>query len=278
MPAIRPADLIKQASELAENFSQPALFVRSLHTLLESYTDHTHRSGQSGEPFPLIGAYNTPPPVMRQVWVELAPQLKLHPECLLPLCDALWAESNYDLRLLAARLLGQAAIDPPGPVLQRLQAWVHPDLDRRLLDGLLQYGLEQFRNANPSIVIQLASDWLASPVLGTQQAGLRAILPLVKHSGPENLPAIFKLLTPYLRLAPTRLRPDILSLLAAIIQASPAETAYVLRYNLSAPNNPDAAWLIRQVLSAFPEDLQKGLKVALKSMAASASNPLLPHD
>ena len=264
MPAIRPALLKKQASDLAAEFDQPAIFVRDLHLLLDQYTDHTHRSGQAGEPFPLSGAYNSPPPVMRQVWVELTQQAKLNPEYLLPLCDALWAEPNYDLQLLAARLLGLVTIAPPGPVLERLQAWVHSGLDKRVLDGVLVHGMKQFQHTAPSQVLELASAWLASPEFTLQQAGLRLLLPLIDHSGRESLPAISHLLTPYIRVAPTRLRPDILAVLSALAHLSPAETAYLLRQNLSAPDNPDTAWLIRQVLDEFPEETRNGLRAAMK--------------
>jgi len=264
MPAIRPALLKKQASDLAAKFAQPMIFVRELHLLLDHYTDHTHRSGQAGEPFLLSGAYNTSPPVMRQVWIELTRQIKQHPECLLPLCDALWAEPNYDLRLLAARLLGQVSIDPPAAVLDRLQAWVNSGLDKRLLDGLFTHGLEQFQRSAPAQVLELASVWLASLEFTLQQAGLRLLLPLIDHSGIENLPAIFHLLIPYLRIAPSRLRPDILAVLTKLAHTSPSETAYLLRQNLSVPDNPDTAWIIRQVLDEFPEETKAGLKTTLK--------------
>ncbi len=264
MPAIRPALLKKQASDLAVKFDQPAIFVRALHLLLNQYTDHTHRSGQAGEPFPLSGAYNAPAPVMRQVWVELTQQTKLHPECLLPLCDALWAEPNYDLQLLAARLLGQVTITPPDPVLERLHTWVYPGLDKRVLDGVLAHGLEKFQHTSPSQVLELATIWLASPEFTLQQAGLRLLLPLINHAGLESLPDISRLLTPYLRVAPTRLRPDILSVITALAHLSPSETAYLLRQNLSAPDNPDTAWLIRQVLDEFPQETGEGLRAAMK--------------
>lgn len=264
MPAILPARLKKQAVDLAQKFDQPTIFVRELHLLLDHYTDHTHRSGQSGEPFPLSGAYNTSPPVMRQVWIELIHQTKLHPECLLPLCDALWAEPNYDLRLLAARLLGQVSIEPPAAVLDRLQAWVTSGLDKRLLDSLLTHSLEQFHHALPAQVLEMSSAWLASPEFTLQQAGLRLLLPLIDHSGIENLPAIFRLLTPYLRIAPSRLRPDILAVLTSLAHTSPSETAYLLRQNLSVPDNPDTAWIIRQVLDEFTEETKAGLRATLK--------------
>ncbi len=266
MPAIQPARLKKQAVDLAALYGNPPAFVRLLHALLDRYSDYTHRSGQAGEPFTLEKAYNTPPQVMRQVWLELSREIRLHPECLLPLCDTLWAEPNYDLRLLAARLLGQVPVAQPRPVIERMHRWVSAGLDKGLLDGLLEYGLEQLRERTPAQVLDLAAGWLASPDLSIKQAGLRACLPLINADAPDNLPPIFKLITPYLRTAPARLRPDILALLAALAHVSPSETAYILHQSLSAPDNPDTAWLIRHVLDEFPMEMRAGLKAATKEI------------
>jgi hypothetical protein len=265
MPAIQPARLKKQVSNLAGEFNQPALFVRDLHALLDLYTDHTHRPGQSGEPPPLIASYKTPPPVMRQVWHELMPRIKQQPADVLPLCDALWAESNYDMQLLAARLLGQVPVAPPDPVIDRLHSWVRQGLDKHTLDGLLTYGLARLQQDAPDSLVELVSSWMNSSDLPTQQAGLCALLPMISDSGNETMPSIFRLLTPFLRVAPSYLRPDILSILTALAHNSPSETAYLLRQNLSTPDNPDTAWLIRQVLDEFPQETQTGLRAALKA-------------
>lgn len=265
MPAIQPARLKKQAVDLAASYDRPTAFVRQLHALLDRYSDHTHRSGQSGEPFPLAGIYNAPPPVMRQVWIELIRQIQLHPECLLPLCDALWAEPNYDMQLLAARLLGEVPTDPPDAVLNRLEDWVHTGLDKRLLAGLLENCLRHFTLQSFTRFLELVSGWLVSSEDVTmQQAGLNALLPMINHGGIERLPIIYRLLTPYVRIAPYRLRPDILAVLTALAHISPSETAYFLRQNLSAPDNPDTTWLIRQVLDEFPEETRTGLRMAMK--------------
>ena len=264
MPAIQPARLKKQASELASKFAHPALFVRELHALLNMYSDHTHRSGQANIPSPLRESYNTSPPVMRQVWQELTPMIKSHPADVLPLCDALWAESNYDLQLLAARLLGQVPIEPTDLMIDHLQSWVRQGIDKHLLDKLLEYGLAPIQQAAPEQQLDLVSSWLASSDLAIQQVGLRALLPMLKSSEAENLPTIFRMLTPFLRVAPSHMRPDIISVLATLAYRSPSETAFLLRQNLSAPNNPDTAWLIRQVLGEFPEETQSGLRKAMK--------------
>lgn len=267
MPAILPSRLKKHALDLATQSDNPAVFVHDLHSLLDRYTDHTHRSGQAGEPFPLIGSYNTPPPVMRQVWVELLHQTRLHPERILPLCDALWAEQNFDMQLLAVRLLGQVSIEPSTSVIERLQTWVRTGMDKRLLDGLLVDGLERLRMHAPTQVLSLVSDWLSSSDLTLQQTGLHALVILSNYPGIENLPSVLKLITPFLRHAPYRLRPDIVALLTVLARTSPSETAYLLRLNLGVPDNPDTPWLIRQVLQEFPEDTRDGLRTAMKEIS-----------
>ena len=264
MPAIQPARLKKQVSDLVGKFNQPTIFVHDLHALLDLYTDHTHRSGQSGDPSPLIATYKAPPPVMRQVWNELNPLIKRQPADALNLCDALWAEENYDLQLLAAQMLGQVPIPPPDPVIDRLSTWIEQELDKRILDGLFEYGFTQLQQADPESLLEVVSAWLSASKSPIKQAGLRALLPIIKQSGAGNIPSIFRMITPYIRVAPPRLRPDILEVLIVLARHSPSETAYLLRQNLSAPNNPDTAWLIRQVLVEFPPETQASLRAALK--------------
>lgn len=266
MPAIRPARLKVQVSELVSKYNQPAVFVRDLHVLLDFYTDHTQHAGQSGIPTSLLDSYNTPPPVMRQVWRELIRVIKPHPQEGIQLCDVLWAEPNYDLQLLAARLLGQLPVTPLGPVISRLQSWVHSNPDRRLLHGLLECGLQRFQQEAPDQLLELISNWLASNDIPNQRAGLRALLPMINDAGTAFLPAIFRQITPFLRVAHPRLRPDILAVVTALAHCSASETAYLLRQNLTTPDNPDTPWLIRQVLEEFPEDTQSGLRLALKGI------------
>jgi hypothetical protein len=266
MPAIQPARLKHQVADLVSHYDQPAVFVRQLHALLDLYSDHTQRPGQAGIPSPLMDSYNAPPPVMRQVWHELNKTIRSHPNAALHLSDALWAETNVDLQLLAARLLGQLPLVPLEPLVERLQSWVHSDPDRRLLDGLLEYALIRFQQEAPDQLLELISSWLTSPDLSAQHAGLRALLPLVTDPMSPHLPVIFRLVTPYTRIAPSRIRPDIVAVLNALARCSPSETAYLLRQNLTTPDNPDTPWLIRQVLDEFPIETQAGLRAAMKEL------------
>jgi hypothetical protein len=113
-------------------------------------------------------------------------------------------------------------------------------------------------------VIKLIELWLSSKDLTDKQLGLRLLHSLTGDSSFTDLPVLFRLLTPYLRVAPPLLRPEIISILKTLIQRSAPEVAYLLRQNLAAADNPDTAWLIRQVIGEFPPDLQSGLRQELR--------------
>jgi hypothetical protein len=80
------------------------------------------------------------------------------------------------------------------------------------------------------------------------------------------LPVIFRLLLPYLRQAPGRLRPDILDVLAALAVRSPVETASYLRQALTLPDSSDTAWLIRQSASTFPPEIEERLRSSVRGL------------
>src|SRR4030043_489754 len=101
MPAISPAKLKLQTARLAEQYTQPGVFVRELHALLKIYADHSHRPGQSGTPSALIESYNVHPPVLRQINLSMKQIVERDPSGTLELCDALWGESYLEHRLLA---------------------------------------------------------------------------------------------------------------------------------------------------------------------------------
>lgn len=267
MPAILPARLRQQAALLAEQFEQPDAFIRSLHHLLDFYADRTHRPGQAGEPPPLLSAYNVRPPVIRQVLQELVQLAPENPEAALNLCDALWNQPYLELRLLAAGLLGQLPVDPPEPVLERVQAWVKQGTEARLKTVLFDQGLARLRKEDPNLVLQRAEEWLSSADPFDQQLGLQAMLPLVSDPAYQNLPVFFRLIYTLVRSIPPGLRPDLLDVLAALARRSPQETAYFLRQTLLTLQSPDTAWLIRRSLPAFPLNTQESLRRALREIA-----------
>jgi hypothetical protein len=265
MPAIQLARLKIQAVQLSKDFYQPAAFISKLDDLLDFYADRTHRPGRSGTPHPLLNAYNVPAPVLRQLLVELAPLVIDNPQAGLDLADGLWRRENLECRLIAASLLGLVPRESAEDVVSRVQIWLQTETERRLIEALLRQGLVSIRQDVPAKYLALLETWLSSDDLAQQEIGLLGMLPLLEDNSFTNLPVLFRLLTPYIRVAHAYLRPALLSVLDALVDRSPQETAYLLRQNLYTPDNPDTSWVIRKMLRRFPQEVQDSLRKTMSS-------------
>jgi hypothetical protein len=264
MPAIQPVRLKTQVAHLAEQFTHPDEFARSFSELMEAYSDRTHRSGQAGEPAALLPSFNTPAPVLRQIWLEILPLISSKPQAALELCDTLWLQPSLEHRLLVAGILGQLPIEYQKEVIDRVNTWTKVGIEDRLVDALLDRSLTRLRSQSPRAIAETAESWLSSPNLHEKQLGLRLLAFMASDISYDDLPVIFRLLTPFLRIAPRQLRPDIISIIDHLISRSASEVAYLLHQNLAALDNPDTAWLIRQVIAQFSPELQSGLREAIQ--------------
>ena len=264
MPAIQPARLKQQASEISEHFDDLDALARSLHYLLDYYSDRAVRPGLSGTPVPLIDSYNVRPPVLRQLVQELTPFVQGNPEQGLALCDRLWDESYFEFRSLAASLLGKIPPDPPERIVERIQAWLTPDLDAVLVEDLLVQALAQLRERDHQTHADLIQGWLDSGDDFLDQVGLRALMQLIQEPDFENLPVFFKLIQPLTRACPPAVKPDLLDILTMLAHYSPSETAYFLRHTLDTPEAVDTPWIIRQILKEFPPEFEASLRKVVR--------------
>jgi hypothetical protein len=265
MPAIQLGRLKIQAARLAGDFAQPAAFVSNLDGILDFYADRTHRPGQSGAPHPLLPAYHVPAPVLRQVLAELEPLVGSDPLTGLKLANELWKKNNLECRLLTTAILGMVPSRHAEDVIARVQDWLQAETEPRLIEALLRQGLAPTRRENPARYMALLEAWLGSPHLPEQEVGLRGMLPLLENDAFDNLPALFRLLTPFVRTVHSRLRPALIAVLETLVERSPQETAYFLRQNLSTPDSLDTAWVIRRLLRQFPHEIQGNLRRAMSS-------------
>lgn len=269
MPAIHLPRLKAQVQELVAKANDVPAFIRQMHELFYFYSNRAQRHGQSGTPPPVIRWYNLPQPVLRALQAELTPFADREPELSLLLCDAMWAEEIYELRLLAAGLLGEIPPDPPDPILQRIQGWALPGEDEKLLKALINQGFHRLLHEKPDTVIKQIEIWLTDERLDVQELGLRALVPLVNNPHFENLPAVYTLLGPYMRSMPKQVRDHIVWAVKALARRSPVETAFILRRNLEIFSSKEIAWLARQCLDAFPVEARDGLRQALREAMLS---------
>jgi hypothetical protein len=267
MPAVQIARLKSQTAQLVDAFSQPALFRRRLHDLLDFYSDHTYRAGSSGHKASLLPHYRIAPPVIRQIQFELAPLCEQAPLQALELADNLWANGYLETRLLAIYLLSQIPPTPPDPLIARLHAWARPEEDREILAALLSSGNTRLQRELPNLWLLQVKGWLTDADQGMQGIGLRAMLSIVKDPTFGNLPVIFNMLVPNMQSIPSRLQADYLDLLEALVQRSASETAFFLRQSINASRDPATGRLVRKCLPFFSPELQAGLRATLLNRA-----------
>ncbi len=171
MPAIQPARLRQQAALLAQSSSQPEVFIRSLHHLLESYADNARHSGQGGEIPPLIDAYYVRPPVLRRLVIELNPYAREDPQTAIVLAKALWQQPYLEFRQLAASLLGLVPVEDPRPIVALLESWLSTRPEDRLIEALLVQGMQSLRRDRQDIYLQVVSNWLKRQEVFANQLG-----------------------------------------------------------------------------------------------------------
>lgn len=266
MPAINPARLKAQTAQLVENFGQPQRFVQAFHDLLEFYADRTYRPGQSGEPPPLLASYHVPAPVIRLALRAITPLAEQDALGAYALADTLWAEPNFEFRLVAAGLLGKIPAEPYEPLLERVKSWTNACHEERLLTTLVTSGLSRLMLENPRAYLEVMRAWLEDEEAHQKQLGLRAMLALLEDSNFENIPLLFRLLAPLARAGPGQLRPDLLAVMRALARRSPQETAFFLKENLAREANAGVAWLARNSLKHFPAESQDSLRRALRGI------------
>jgi DNA alkylation repair enzyme len=264
VPAIHTALLRQQSVLLAEHFNDPPAYIRSLHHLLDFYADRVKRPGQSGQPGPLIKAYQVHPPVLRQISQELVPHARKDPDKGFALCDALWKEDHLEFRILASMLLGQMPVENAEVTIERIERWLTSEPGMHLSDEILAHSLITIRRERPNLLVDLIQSWLNNSNAYYKQLGLRALLPLTKDDNFENFPAFFSMIQPLTENTPKTLRPDLLEVLANLAHRSPQETAYFLHDCLKSPGSTDVPWLIRKIVDQFPPDLQESLRQSIR--------------
>ena len=264
MPAIQLARLKIQVTDLLAYFSEPIEFLRELHTMLDFYADRTRRSGQSGKPKPLIQAYNVPQQVMRRIESDIAPLVAAGPEDALLLGDQLWLDAWYESRLLAIAILGMLPPDPIDLIVERLQAWGRDCRENVLLDALLDKGATPFLTEHPDEYFFFVENMLTSGNLPSRKIGLKAMPALIQNPEFENLPALYRLLSPLVRESASALETDIIQVVRTLGQRSPQETAYFLQKNLNSPHKSGLSIITRQSLDVFPPELGETLRTVLR--------------
>lgn len=270
MPAIHLPRLKIQAAQLVLSASEPENFCSSYHQFLDFYADRTYRPGKVGEPPPLLPAYNIPKQVSRALEKELGVWAGGNREAALELADALWTHQYLEFRITAATLIGQVSPLPVRSIFSRLEAWIQPGTEERLVNVLVGSGLRRILIEHQDLYIQQVMTWLRAKTNDRRRLGLLACLPLLANQDFEDYPLLFKHLDKLMSSEASPLRNDTLVMLNALVAKVPDETAFFLERELRA-NREDSqvAWYVRNSLSQFSPERRTNLRKALMNTEQS---------
>ncbi len=265
MPAAELSRLRMQINGLIDRFSDPAGFRLALRDLLEMYANHAYRPGQAVHPQPLLPSYRVPPLITHQLELELGKTCLEQPAQALEVVEALWHDPYLEPRLMAAVLLGAIPASQGEAVIQKLRDWAVPAENFRMLDALFRHATTSLRRETPQLLFGLYEEWINSPQTATQSQGIRALIPIIEDEAFENLPPVFRLLSPLVQRSPAALQTDLHAALETLARRTPIETAYFLRQALSMSPGPSVARLIRRCLPLFDPYQQASLRAALQA-------------
>jgi len=263
MPAVDPKRLRFQIDALMELFKSPTQFHQHLKDLFSLYANRALRLGDSVPTQPLIPVYNLPKPVIRQLQIDLDRKIKDNPQAALSLADELWQDNHMEIKQTAIRILGSIHIDEPDPILSRISQWTSPELDRKLTNLLFSTGARQLQNNLPadwerfilSFLEKKQPEWIALGIKGLSEG--------LENPGFQNLPTIFRLMSPVIREPHSAFMQDLLHLVSKLIQRSPAETALFLKQALSMSDSSQTTRLIKGCMDLFPDELRRELEAAI---------------
>ncbi len=263
MTAVNPTRLRHQIRDLVAHFDAPVEFHQELRALFSLYANYSLRFGEKAPVRPLIPMYHLPHPVTRQLQIDLKPHIAADPTAALALADELWADDYYEIKATAIFIIGEVPIQNPQDVLERLNAWLSPQLDPVLKSDLLSIGTRSLQGTFPgeweALILSLLSDNQPAMIA----LGIQALAAGAKHPAFHNLPAVFRLASPFIRDPHTTYTRDLENLIETLAEISPQETGYFLRQILSVSMSPATSRLIKSCLPSFPEDIQTDLKSAL---------------
>ncbi len=263
MTAVNPTRLRFQIQGVIAFFDSPLQFHQKLVGLFSLYATSALRYGESASNHPLIATYNLPHPVMRQLKVDLKSHIEADPQAALAITDQLWQDDYYEIKHTAIWILGAIFWDDAQPILDRLRLWLQPGEDQVIKKELVSIGARSLQSDFPEAWETFIMSLLSNKKAEMTALGIRTLAEGSKSPNFKNLPAIFRLASPFIRDPHMAYTRDLEDLIETLADLSPKETAYFLKQILSVSVSRETSRLIKNSLSAFPKEIQSDLKSAI---------------
>jgi hypothetical protein len=260
MPAAELSKLKAQIYAISTQFEEPQIFLHSVLTLMELYSDQHYRPGDLSKVNHLIPEYRLPSLVIQQLSISLSELTVVKPVPAIQIMDALWKNTYFESRLIAAVMLGSLPTHPIEPLIERIRNWMDPEIDNDLITALLNSCHRLFAAENMGVWLDLIHHWLGLDKVGSVKIGLRAIQVILNDPKFANIEKIFPLIEPAMLNPNSALQRDLYSLIESLNNYSEMETTAFLRSILTRTNNTEVIRFIRRCLPLLDPESQASIK------------------
>ncbi len=262
MPSVQLTRLRSQINAVVIHFQDGKDFKKSLFSLLELYSDQKVAEKNWFKQQSTFEDMHVPHSVMVELEAQLELQSKLHPDAALANADTLWESDRFEAKRLAIVLLSGSAKTQQDHAIDRIRQWISPDLDQRLMKGIL----EAFNN-QPDILlnkhwIDSLSNWLSTDDDELRRLGLKAINETIRMNY-ENLPQIFSLLTQVIQTPRISIQKELVDVILSLIDRSEPETASFLIMAGTLYQSKDVRAFIRKCIPMFDPFFQTEIRSSL---------------
>ncbi len=260
MPAAELSRLQAQISAISTQFDEPRIFLRSLLTLMELYSDQHYKPGDLSRVQHFLPEYRLPALVIQQLTSSLSSLTADHPIPAMQIMDSLWQAKHFEARLMAAIMLGSLPAQPIEPVLDRINNWVNPEEDKDLITALLNSANRLFWTDKMEVWLNQINHWLGFDNEGFVKIGLQALNVILNDPKFINSEKVFPLLEPVILHPIFSLQKDLLSIIELLADHSEMETTAFLRSVLAQTNDAEVIRFVRRCLPLLEQDSQISLK------------------
>lgn len=264
MPAAELSRLQAQINAITTQFETPAVFVKSLTSLLELYGNRDHQIGDAVKIHVLMPSYQPPNLVMRQLETLLSALTSQKPDLALEIMDSLWQKSYYETRLLAIAMLGNLPIDKLQATRERFLKWLRPGLESGLIDALISKGSLQLRQYQIDEWLLWTKKWVNHRNPEFVKIGLRSLSVICADPNFSNFPKIFSILESLILKPIFPIQKELTYLFRIIIEHVPMETISFFRSILTHKQSNEIKSFFRRCLPFFEKDFQMIIKSELQ--------------
>ncbi len=265
MPGVELAKFNEQLDHLAEQISQPDLFVHKFRNILEFYSDRTYRAGEKVKVILRLPSYHLPRIVSQNLHQFLEKHVPVSdPEKALQIANLLWQEPTIESKSMGALVLGSVQAPYPTTIIQVIEEWIQQPLESGLLKELMDVGTQNLRNRFQVAWLEEISSLLISTSIRQKIAGLLAIIPFIQDEQFEDLPKVYEFLYPVISTPSGTILPELTEALLALIKRSPTETVSYLAQLMNDTHHPNLLRAVRNILPAMDTNGQSRLRQLLE--------------